>query len=460
MPMSLPDDVFLLVGDYLEDHQDRYNLVFVCHRFQELFLRLVYRSAVLKSRLQAQSFLAAILRRPELARAVRALEFRDWRCQPPHSSDEDLSLITNWTRTISPTEGEHQQWVQDLQSGLEEAWIALSLPLVPNLRKLLLVYPRDNKYLDRSLERAAKGEMPFHTQPALRKLREVALSHQEGDADQKGTFLPAQILPFFQLPSMQVFSADAVLEASSAEEPQQEQAPEAPLPGISSISDITLNTSNGHQGMQRLVESCRELKVFKYQHSDSRFLAEGYQPSAFYQSLAGSKKSLETLWLDTCGEHLPFTVSGANESHDEWFGSLADFTALKDIRIRLPNLLDIRYQSEPTIALTGCLPASVESLYVEGCKESSLAMLVAQLTKVLNKRPTLFRALHRLDIEGCFHDEEDEDEASSGYQGGTTGGEKVIKPRVYETADPLRVACVEAGIELHLRDRGCVDTMR
>ena len=310
--MSLPDDVFLLVGDYLEDHQDRYNLVFVCHRFQELFLRLVYRSAVLKSRLQTQSFLAAILRRPELARAVRALEFRDWRCQSPHSPDDDLSLFNNWARTISPTEGEHQQWVQDLQSGLEEAWIALSLPLVPNLRKLLLVYPRDNKYLDRSLERAAKGEMPFHTQPALRKLQEVALSHQEGDADQKGTFLPAQILPFFQLPSMRVFSADAVLEASSAEEPQQEQAPKAPLPGTSSISDITLNTSNGHQGMQRLVESCRELKVFKYQHSDSRFLAEGYQPSAFYQSLAGSKKSLETLWLDTCG-CLLYTSDAADE---------------------------------------------------------------------------------------------------------------------------------------------------
>ncbi|KAF9889538.1 hypothetical protein FE257_007248 [Aspergillus nanangensis] len=481
MTLNLPNDVLLLVGEFLETHQDRYNLIFVSHRFHDLFLRLVYRAATLQSCLQTRSFLGALLRRPELARAVRSLHFKDWNQQQSSSlapiSPADVTLFNDWARQISHSHEEQTQWEQDLLHEVEEAWIALVLPLVHNLRTLHLVYPKENVYLDRTLRRAMQGEKPFHTHPAFRTLHDVSLSHQDHDQDSKGSYCPSQVLPFFSLPAMRTFSADSVIEARPSpdednqpqqEEEQQHQQQQDPS-SSSPITSITLTSSNGFQGMQTLIASCPSLQSFKYQHSDTHLQSEAYQPSAFHASLSASKSSLQTLWLDTCGTHLPFTISGVNQSHDEWFGSLAEFSALTDLRIRLPNLLDVRYQPDPSTALPDVLPESVQSLYVEGCKETSLAMLVGQLGKVLEgkmkkeEKKKQFGSLRRVDIEGFFHEEEDEDasgyEVSSGTGAVAGGGERVIKPKVYEMVEPLVAACKDAGVELFLRDRECLATM-
>jgi hypothetical protein len=306
------------------------------------------------------------------------------------------------------------------------------------------------------MQRAVHGETPFQ-KPAFRGLRKVSMSHLPGDGDAKGSFTPSQLLTFFRFSSMRLLSAESVVEQTSTQSEDQESTTEdCPSTEYSSISEIHLTSSNGSKGMQNLISSCSSLKSFKYQHCDNHLFAEGYQPSAFYRTLEGSKNSLETLWLDTHGSHLPFTITGANESHDEWFGSLADFTTLKDIRIRLPNLLDVRYQLEPSSPLPDLLPRSMESLYIEGCKEVSLTMLLAQIKLVLGKHQSRFPNLRTLDVEGFFHD--DEYYEDSGYEA-STGGEKSIKPRILEMAEPLHSACAEVGISLNIRDRDCPVTM-
>lgn len=452
---ALPNDILLLVGEFLEDHHDRYSLIFVCRRFHDLFLGLVYRAASIRTCCNTQSFLRSVLKRPELARAVRSLHFDRWQdglsTGDAKITGEDRELFNRWTESISKSD-ESADWKQDLRNGVSEAWIALLLPLVRNLRHLRLIYPKDNNYLDRTLQRAVSGEYS-----AFQSLQEVSLSHLECDSDNtNGSFLPSQILPFFQLPLMRSISADTVMESNSAQEDRG--MPEAdPLTDASSISEITLSAGNGAKGMKSLIASCPSLKSFKYQHSDSHLHAEGYQPSAFYRSLVGNRSTLQTLWLDSCGYHLPFTITGVNETHDEWFGSLAEFTALKDLRIRLPNLLDIRYQPEPMTSLPDVLPQSLESLYVEGCKENSLPVLLKQINMVLGQHASRFPMLNRVDIEGFFHD--DEDYEDSGYEANGGTGEKVIKPRVYEMVEPLRIACAEAGVDLFLRDRLCLETM-
>ncbi|PYH75886.1 hypothetical protein BO82DRAFT_359659 [Aspergillus uvarum CBS 121591] len=464
MTFALPNDILLLVGEFVEDHRDRYNLLFVSRQFNELFRRLLYRAASLKSCAQLHSFLGALLRRPELARAVRSLDFHEWQSRTASSStsfaDTDITPFTNLSGGFSHSEQEQERWSQDLANGVEEAWIALLLPLVGNLRHLRLVYPKNNIYLDRMMQRAVTGERPFHHQPTFRVLRDVSLSHLPDDEDSRGSFMPSQILPFFQLPSMRTFTADSVVETTRSEESESETADSEyePVVGSSSISEITLCTSSGSRGMESLIASCSSLKSFKYQHSDSHLLSEGYRPSSFYRSLDTSKHCLQSLWLDNGGTHLPFTVAGANETHDEWLGPLTEYTSLKELRIRLPNLLDIRYQLDPSCPLTDILPPSLEALYVEGCKENSLTMLVGQLKSVLQKRKTQFTSLKRLDIEGFFHDEEDEE--ASGYQASDSMGERFIRPRVYEMAEPLREVCVDVGIDLYLRDRDCLETMR
>ncbi|KAH1589902.1 hypothetical protein KXX25_004660 [Aspergillus fumigatus] len=478
MPPSLSNDILLLIGEFLEDHQDRYNLLFVCRHFHGLFRRLVYRYAALKDCSQTRSFLSAALRHPELARAVRALDLSGWRThseayEGTSVTVDEMEVFRNWAQEISRSDEEYIQWEQDLQQDVAEAWMALLLPLVRNVQQLRLVYPKENKYLDRMMQRAVQREKPFDTQPAFRALRQVSLGHLDDTLDSKGTYAPSQVLPFFQLPSMRAVAVDSVVESTSADEqpqPEQEQEQEQeqePSP-TSSVSEIVLNSSSGANGMTSIVAACSAIRSFKYQHSDDHLLAEGYQPAAFYRSLSASKHTLHTLWLDSCGVHLPFTMTGANETHEEWFGSLADFKSLKDVRIRLPNLLDIRYQAEPSVPLTELLPAGVESLYMEGCKENSLAMLVNQLRTLLSARhnggvdgesgqPPRFKDLKKLEIEGMFHDEEDYDD--SGYEGFAAGA-KVIKPRVYEMVRPLRRDCEFSGVGLFIRDRVCPETMK
>ncbi|EAW14405.1 uncharacterized protein ACLA_074420 [Aspergillus clavatus NRRL 1] len=474
MSCSLPNDILLLVGEFLEDHQDRYNLLFVCNRFCGLFRRLVYRHAALKNCDQIRAFLTAILPHPELARAVRSLDFDQWQLKPATSvpqaggsrCKDDMVLFRDWAREISQSEEEYVRWEQDLLHDVEEAWIALLLPLVRNVKRLRLVYPKQNVYLDRTMQRAVRGEKPFHLQPALRSLQEVSLGHLEReDDDAQGTFVPSQIAPFFQFPSLRVITAESVIESASTQE-DEDQSPMDAGP-LSGISEIVLNSSSGANGMNGLLAACASLTTFKYQHSDAQLLSEGYRPSAFCRSLARSRHrhTLRTLWLDTCGHHLPFTIAGANMTHDEWFGSLADFPALQNLRIRLPNLVDIRYQAEPSVPLTEILPAGLESLYVEGCKETALGMLVAQLKLVLGKRGSRFRGLKRLEIEGLFHDEEDSEDSSGSGGSAPAGNEtltltdSVIRPRVYGMVEPLRTACAEAGVELFVRDRACLQTM-
>lgn len=464
MELALPNDVLLLIGEQLENKADRWNLIFVSHHFHDLFLPLVYRKVSIYHWQAANSFLHAILERPALARAVRELDLADWHAKSV-SDDECNQVQTSaslrrWLDAVSFSTLESDQWAQRLGQGVADAWVALILPLLSQLRKLSLAYTTNSPYLDRIMQKAVDCEKSFSVQP-FRHLREVSLHHREdldhsehlGNAGGETQLSSTLLLPFFQLPSVRAITANSVVDPSSTTQPSEEPTDDQkPRLGFSSITEIDLRASSGNHGMETLVSSCADLKSFKYQHSDSHVLSHGYQPSAFHRSLTHSKKSLQTLWLDHYGSHYPFTATGLNQSHDEWFGSLVDFTALQEVRVRLPNLLDIRYQNEPTTPLMECLPSSLEILYIEGCEERYLGMLVSQLQTVIKNRRTRFPGLKRLDIEGAFQNvtSEDDDQVVSS---GSEVLEAVIKDKVYQAAEPLHIDCVNAGLELHLHDR-------
>ncbi|KAJ5474216.1 hypothetical protein N7475_003782 [Penicillium sp. IBT 31633x] len=466
MQLALPNDVLLLIGEQLELKTDRWNLILVSHLFHDLFLSLVYQKVSIHGWQDANSFLHAILKRPALARAVRELDTTDWHAK--ELSDDDCNEIsqseclTGWLHAVTHSKLESDQWAQDLRQGLADAWVALILPLLSQLRKFDLVYGTRAPCLDRVMQRAVKCEKPFTVQPAFRHLVEVALHHRDDldhsdhREDTQDGISPSStlLLPFFQLPSVRALTANSVLDPSSvtATPSEEQMEDEKSSLSFSSITDIDLRASSGNHGMEALVSSCADLKSFKYQHSDSHVLSHGYQPSAFYRSLTHSKKSLQTLWLDHYGSHHHFTAAGLNQSYDEWFGSLADFTALRELRVRLPNLLNIQYQSEPTTPLIECLPSSIETLYIEGCEERYLGMLVAQLQTIIKSRRTRFARLKHIDIEGAFQNVNPDDDnpvPSSGSQ----NLEAAIKEKVYQAAEPLHIDCVHAGLELYLHDR-------
>ncbi|KAJ5612081.1 hypothetical protein N7510_005275 [Penicillium lagena] len=471
MPITLPNDVLLLIGEHL-DRQDRWNLLFVSKHFHDLFLPLFYRSVALHNWHSTFSFLRAILKRPSLARAVRQLDLDAWQSQSV-SDDEraqirDSVQLRDWLAAISYSEDEQLHWREDLQNGCGDPWVALVLPLLGQLRRLRLAYASNTPYLGQLMQRAVNPETPLDGRPVLSRLREVSLCHREDldrpinqdDAEREDQSSPSStslILPFFQLPSVQSLHADSVVDPSSGTSGISEDGgnvKEQWPTGFSSIKEIDLRSSNGNHGMESLIASCADLRSFKYQHSDAHILSHGYQPSAFHRSLTHSKNSLQTLWLDQHGDHYPFTAVGLNQTHDEWFGSLAGFLALREVRIRLPNLLDIRYQSQPSTPLVDCLPPKLETLYIEGCEERNLSMLASQLQTVIKNRQAKVPQLHRVDIEGAFHDDASDDSGHT-EPSPTECPENTIKEKILQAAEPLHVDCLNAGVELHLLDRMC-----
>ncbi|CAG8390899.1 unnamed protein product [Penicillium salamii] len=452
---ALPNDVLLLIGEELQRKTDRWSLVFVSKHFHDLFLPLLYRKVSLQGWRDAASFFYAVLKQPTLARAVRELDVTKWHAEGVSEYENDniknCTLLTQWVSSVSHSQAEGDRWVECLAQGSSDAWIAIILPLLTQIRSLHLVYSTSSPHLDRMMQRVVSGETPY-TNPAFRHLDLVSLHHRE-DLDQRDSAESQEpsssqlLLPFFKLPSVRVITANSVVDKAPSLDPENLSETDSPKDGFSSVTEIDLRASSGNHGMEMLIASCAELKSFKYQHSDAHVLSHGYRPSAFHRSLSSSKETLQTLWLDHYGSHYPFTAAGLNQSHDEWFGSLADFTALREVRVRLMNLLDIRYQNEPAIPLVDCLPSSLETLYIEGCEERYFGMLVSQLQAVIMTRGR-FPKFQRVEIEGAFHNASDENSASSGAV-----LESAIKNKVLQAAEPLHIDCVNAGMELRIHDR-------
>jgi hypothetical protein len=463
--LHLPNDVLLLVGEQLESHADRWNLIFVSHHFHDIFVSLLYRGVRLNSWRDAYSFLCAVTQRPPLTRAVRELDLSGWQRelipQEDWQSLQSSPVLKDCVEASSFSPDEEAQWNEHLAAGRGDAWIALILPLLSQLRQLHLVYSTHTTCLNRIMQRAIAREGPFKSQSVFQHLHKVSLHHQEQvddpaaqedvgiDSSQASSAL---LLSFFRLPSMRSLVATSVVDPTSDDLDFDAEETEHSHSGLSSITEIDLRHSSGNRGMEALIASCQDLQSFKYQHSDSRLASHGYVPTAFYRSLARSKRTLQTLWLDHYGDHYAFTSAGLNQTHDEWFGSLADFSALREIRIRLPNLLDIRYQSEPTSPLINCLPGSLEILYIEGCEERYLSMLVSQLRTVVKNRRSRFPRLRYLDIEGAFQNASG-DELGDTSLPASSSADHTIKPKIMQAAELLHEDCASAGLELHVHDR-------
>ncbi|KAJ5895718.1 uncharacterized protein N7473_005117 [Penicillium subrubescens] len=466
-PFQLPNDVLLLVGEQLDNHADRWNLIFISQRFHDLFLSLVYRTVRLNHWRDAYSFICAITKRPSLARVVRELDLSRWRKESIPQADWDVlqrsSILKGRLEVSSYSQDETAQWVEHLAQGRGDTWSALMLPLLTQLWQLHLVYSIPSICLNRIMQRAINNERPFQSQPAFQHLSKVSLHHRE-DLDRPTAHVnagngshedqSALLLSFFQLPSMRSVFANSVVDPTSISIVPDLETEETEQVSVarSSITEIDLRRSSGNRGMDALIATCADLKSFKYQHSDSHLTSHGYQPTAFYRSLTRSKRSLQSLWLDHYGDHYPFTSAGLNQTHDEWFGSLADFSALRELRIRLANLLDIRYQSEPISPLINSLPGSLEILYIEGCEERHMGMLVSQLRTVIRNRRSQFPHLRCLNIEGSFRN------ASADELGDTSASapepaDDTIKPKIVQAAEPLHEDCASAGLELHVYDR-------
>lgn len=346
------------------------------------------------------SFVQALLRKPQLAQVVRVLFLsRHW-----YLSEEkpqcDPELFREIVEKASHSTEERVKWETGLLNGLEDALVELLLVLpLDNLRRLLLEFPGAYSNFPRAFQRAANREKPFDAKPGFPRLEKVEIEQWDDD----DYIHPSTVLPFFRFPSMRALIASGVVETSFEIDKHLSQLP---LPGSSSITYLNLWYSNGCYGMRDLISSCANLECFKYNHADTHMLGQRFRPSVFFDSLAPAKKSLRSLWLDYCWYHIAEDIEDPDTPHNDRFGSLADFPKLREVRIRLRNLLDIRPgpggDAVVTTPLIDILSSSIEWLYIEDCKEKYAPILVSQLQDLVSHRRTRVPRLARLDIQGQF----------------------------------------------------------
>jgi hypothetical protein len=450
--VHLPDEILLLLCDhfFFRERKSCLQLLLVCKHWHSLFFPHVY-SAIPVHSWQLAPLARSIQLNPKIGSAIRYLNLEGWICDesPEDGHYYEPILFQNAVQQASHSPEEAEEWEKDLKQGNQDAWLGLVLLSLENVKTLSVTPPSETKYFRRILSRAALCEKPFDTGPgSLQRLEDVFVNTE----DYKDFTVNFESLPFFHLPRMRKIGFDSVIEDHWSG--PDDHLAQRPAKGTSPIEEIqTIRTSNGSNGFSDFITSCANLKRFKYQHSNMVVWGEsyiGFRPPAFYKPLLTQKHSLEVLHLNDKGEYMP---SGSEEGPDLrncCLGSLAEFNNLKELRIRLHNLLDL--DSSVSASLKDILPASLESLSLANCRDKYFPALIENLQEMLVQKG--FLNLKKLEIQPYFVTLADPNRISMPFSPSQRSRPppREIPPSTYQAFDPVKVACEEAGIQFSLHD--------
>ncbi|KAI9931369.1 hypothetical protein MW887_009944 [Aspergillus wentii] len=460
--MDLPDEILLMISDQIDTQKDRIRLLSVCRRWYKLFFPRVY--ARLKVEDDFDQFdgvarlASALLHNLHLASAIREFDTGQWGLCDGYRTEFDTTPFHPVLEKISHCPEELDKWKKGLDGNDDEAWFALMLTLMPNLRVLKTEPFCCNDFFETVTARIATRQKPFDTRPALQHLEEF---HSSTD-DMKNSNHSAFFIPFFRLPSMKMFKAHRVWEAED-EEPLPEAA--RPPPASSSITELrfigeTYTRCNGSNGFATFITACKNLEIFEYQHDDCADWSNRYvefRPRAFYHPLITTQKhSLQVLRLSDIGDVEPIDNDSYGPGEAEnilhagghpsngWFGCLKEFTALRELRIRLRNLLDFGPMSKvPTVTFVEILPSTLEYLSIADYQIRDFDVLTANLEEMLVSHKDMFPVLGKIEIQP--HDLDQSSHDTAGEEGPTPRYE--IPVSIRESFDPVKDTCEKAGIE-------------
>ncbi|KAK2801388.1 hypothetical protein FQN50_007774 [Emmonsiellopsis sp. PD_5] len=404
---SLPLEILHHIVRNLDSSHQRLNLALCSRTLHRLVLPLVLENITLRDpeAYELISLVHTLLRNPDLASSTRTLEFDNspidlngsaWYYDhpgefpsPEEGLDVDLNIIEPAVQQLFTADDEvpQKQLLAQLRAGNAYAWIALLLFSIPNVQELRFSEQFSFIFITNLIARAAARLPPFDSRPAFARLARVYMKRGDGEDE-----LPSSaLLSFFAFPSMRsVYGRmiidqgdwdEVVSDSEEEEEPDRWKKQRAQIkigdtafsnkPTTSSVTEICLSMSTCCLAIPDLIEPCKYLKSFKYEHSSDYMQAAGFLPGKLADSLSLVKSSLEHLWLEYDGRSIGYDGPA---KRDEPFGSLADYTSLKTLRIRIVNLIghSLRNADGSLPAdtkafrqrLTHVLPRSLESLYI------------------------------------------------------------------------------------------------
>jgi hypothetical protein len=457
----LPTELVLAIADEVPEHTDRLNLLRVCRAWRDALLEAVY-SAVELETLQIPQLIETLLGNAQIALSVRridVLNLHGFR-QPP-----DYPVINADVRAlvdkISKSPQKATDWCRDLHGSHPDAWIALLLALVPNLTTLAWGAAGPSLWTATVVLGASYREPPFDTQPALQSLSRVDFTLPDPD-EPTDSIEFMEIASLVNLPSLRHLSMENVKDGPSSKgefsELRAAHFNMKDVVGTSPIETLKISAqSNLNFGSGVLIRACANLREFVYQHENEveELGYRDFRVRAFRHPLLSQKHSLEVLHLNDKGES-GLGIEEPDDADDfdpadRWFGSLAEFEALRDLRIRAQNLLNLHpMDNHRLLILKDVLPRSLKWLHVAHCDEAHSAVLADGLLGVLSGHKELFPDLEQIYIYSAVA------ESSQPQPRGPhrPPADVRILAAIDQHFAPVQVMCKRAGIafNLSLRD--------
>lgn len=411
----LPVEIVLTIIHEIPDLHDRLHLLQVCQRWRALFLATAFRSIHIAWS-QLRCLVGAAIANLAIRSSIREVSV-DISVPKVKQLDAQFALgpaVQDLLDLLSESPVEWEAWRYQLSRNRIEAWIALLLALLPSLTAISARHNRPEGWISRIVAKTAWKQPPFDTSTlsAFQRLESLDLTWR----DLSVVMNHREYLPFFHLPSLRTLRLGPVQEPQTPYKVADHPA-FLPAPGTSPVESLVLDYfCNGRYGMADFIASCANLKCFVYQHTNDMIwvsneeaqhfadLDPSFRPWCFHAALLTQKHSLEVLHLNHLGHASIPTQDGRDyrditdvNSHDRWFGSLADFSKLWDLRIRARNLLNLQpMERDDVVMLKDILPRSLKHLHLADCHENDCALLVPNLEDLLAHQAERFPNLQSL----------------------------------------------------------------
>ncbi|KAJ0417261.1 hypothetical protein BJY00DRAFT_316042 [Aspergillus carlsbadensis] len=432
MLTDLPNEILLLIARNLPETSDVLHFASCCRGLQELLLSQAYSCVTLRPDCIATlSRLTTVLsQKPSLATHVRHLHFAptepcSHKCGARYSPNSVHQVLSK----LTCTEEELTEWKDalvgkgDREWDQGDAWWAMLWTLLPNLEKLDIAWENGTNYREKVLERIGATGNRFNLGSTFTKLHEVNLKWWRTEVG----ISTEEVLLFFRLPALERFSGYHVIERYEDDEGPDEEAAE----GFSNVTDIQLHSSNSSTGFASLSRAVAGLKSIVYHHA---FVCDCERPLAsaeFHRSLSRHKSTLESISM--AGD--PGYGLGIGPV---FFGSILDFTALKQLSIPSMCLLNWGEDStSPQNHLFDVLPHSLESLSVEAFHDCvNKHALAQQLGEVAKAAPERYPSMTDLILVGHFCD------MSKPHADIGPEDEPPLNPKIMRIAAKLGFVCI------------------
>ncbi|KAL3443899.1 hypothetical protein BJX65DRAFT_191489 [Aspergillus insuetus] len=361
----IPIEIQLIIIQPLDTH-DRLSLLRTSRHFYDCVHPLIYESL---GPHRPQRLVDALVRKPALCTYPRSLRLTAWDTPYPWVRDDgrnldldlilrryDISPVLAKAREASLSEKEAMTWERDLKKENPDAWIALLLTLLPNLRRLEIQFPDRSTYVPQVILRAAAGQFSM---PVLQHLEEVYVS---ASFEPYG-LVTSLVLPFFGLPALRSVFTDALFDGERGV-----------AIGSSPIKHLSIGACRGGlESLSELVRNCPDLESYRHGYFPFNVWTPPSINPLIYPAVLQAKATLKRLWLDI--ELVP-------EMEEPIWPSFIEFKALQFLHAP-HGLLGQFYRSgihaqAPVPDLASTLPVSLKELHITKIHGAGAINVVAQ----------------------------------------------------------------------------------